>query len=135
LSSPSHELQDVVITKALRPHNRPSWSEIGAAGVFTVEAGGTFPRHYHDAPEYWLVFKGRGVIEVGDQSYWVGPGDIVCTPAGVEHDVVGVVETLEAFFVELEVPPGGRDGKLTLSGAPPEPHDVPLVEEGQPERS
>ena len=49
---------------------------------------------------------------VGPRTYTVGPGDIVCTPTGTEHDVVGVDETLEAFWFEAATPAGGRIGHL-----------------------
>ena len=40
------------------------------------------------------------------------PGDIVCTKAGDEHDVVEVYEDIEAFWLEDTTPAGGRVGHL-----------------------
>ena len=99
---------EMVIVRGLSPDARPSWSDVTSAGVFRVEPNGRFDRHYHDCDEYWLLFAGRAIVLVGSTTYEVGPGDIVCTPTGTEHDVVAVAETLEAFWLEGRTPEGGR---------------------------
>lgn len=120
---------DIVVAKFLGQESRPSWSDVTSAGVFTVEADGRFDRHYHDCAEYWLVFRGEAVVAVGDETYAVGPGDIVCTPAGVDHDVVAVVDTLQAFWFEGVTPAGGRIGHLHRSDAEASGHRVPAIPE------
>ena len=93
--------------------NRPAWSRVTAAGVFEISAtGGRFDRHYHDCDEYWLVFAGVARIMTEGVEYVVRPGDIVCTKAGDEHDVVEVYEDLRAFYFEDALEPGGRLGHL-----------------------
>jgi mannose-6-phosphate isomerase-like protein (cupin superfamily) len=74
--------------------------------------GGRFDRHYHDCDEYWLVYRGRARVLSEGVEYDVGPGDIVCTETGQEHDVLTVYEDLEAFFWEDALSPGGRTGHL-----------------------
>jgi mannose-6-phosphate isomerase-like protein (cupin superfamily) len=104
--------EDLVVTRFLGVDSRPSWSDVTSAGIFAVAPDGKFDRHFHDCDEYWLFFEGRGVVTVGETRYAVEAGDIVCTPIGVEHDVVAVVETLKAFWFEGATAPGGRLGHL-----------------------
>jgi mannose-6-phosphate isomerase-like protein (cupin superfamily) len=99
---------------------------VTSAGVFRIpREGGTFDRHYHDFPEYWLVFRGRAKVMSEGTEYYVKPGDIVCTDAGVEHDVLEVYEDIEAFWFEEECPPGGRTGHLYRDPGKAEAHPVP----------
>ena len=70
---------DMVIVRGLSPDARPSWSDVTSAGIFRVEPGGRFDRHFHDCDEYWLVFSGRAVVAVGSEPYPVEAGDIVIT--------------------------------------------------------
>ena len=118
-----------VIYQRLSPDVRPEWSDVTSAGIFRVEPNGRFDRHYHDCDEYWLVFAGRAVVLIESETYPVGPGDIVCTPTGSEHDVAGVAETLEAFWFEGRTPPGGRIGHLHRTDEDARGHDVPAIEE------
>jgi mannose-6-phosphate isomerase-like protein (cupin superfamily)/catechol 2,3-dioxygenase-like lactoylglutathione lyase family enzyme len=106
------EMTEMVITKRLSPEGRPSWSDVTGAGMFSVRPGDHVDRHYHDCDEYWLVFAGRAVVAVGDETFTIEAGDIVCTPAGVEHVVVSVAGTLAAFYFEGRTPEGGRVGHL-----------------------
>jgi mannose-6-phosphate isomerase-like protein (cupin superfamily) len=121
------EQEDVVVVKFLGPERRPPWSDVTSAGVFTVEPNGRFDRHYHDCDEYWLFFGGRGVVLVGDKTYAIEPRDIVCTRAGVEHDVLGVADTLQAFWFEGATPPGGRIGHLHRNDEAASGHVVPHI--------
>jgi mannose-6-phosphate isomerase-like protein (cupin superfamily) len=127
MQSKSQAQEEIVVAKFLGPETRPSWSDVTSAGVFTVEPDGRFDRHYHDCDEYWLFFRGRGVVAVGDETYPVEPGDIVCTRAGVEHDVVAVVETLQAFWLEGATALGGRIGHLHRTEEAAEGHPVPRI--------
>jgi hypothetical protein len=65
----------------------------------------------------------------------VKPGDIVCTRAGDEHDVLEVYEDLEAFYFEGATPEGGRTGHLHRDGEKAKGHPVPVcpLPEGFPE--
>jgi mannose-6-phosphate isomerase-like protein (cupin superfamily) len=121
--------EDLTIVRTLSTDARPEWSDVTSAGTFRVEPNGRFDLHYHDCDEYWLVFSGRASVLVGSQTYTVGPGDIVCTPTGTEHDVVGVYETLEAFWFEAATPPGGRIGHLHRTPEAAKGHEVPLLDD------
>ena len=111
---------------ALSAGNRPDWCRVTSAGVFRVPAeGGTFDCHYHDCHEYWLVFSGRAKVMSEGQEFCVRPGDIVCTKAGDEHDVVEVYEDLAAFWFEGETPADGRIGHLHRTPAKVARHPVP----------
>lgn len=112
--------------RALGLGNRPDWCRVTSAGVFGVpREGGRFDRHFHDCDEYWLVFRGKAkVLTEGEESY-VGPGDIVCTRAGDEHDVLEVYEDLAAFWFEDATPTGGRIGHLHRDPALAQGHPVP----------
>ena len=125
--TPSDEL---VVVRGLSVDARPAWSDVTSAGIFRVEPGGRFDRHYHDCDEYWLVFSGRAQIALGARTYEVRSGDIVCTPTGTEHDVVGAYETLEAFWFEGRTPPGGRIGHLHRTEEDAMGHDVPSLVPG-----
>ncbi|MBI4027441.1 MAG: cupin domain-containing protein [Verrucomicrobia bacterium] len=99
--------------KHLCAENRPEWCKVTSAGVFRVPTKtGTFDCHYHDFNEYWLVIKGKAKVMSEGKEYYVKPGDIVCTKAGDEHDVLEVYEDFEAFWFEEECPPAGREGHL-----------------------
>ena len=113
-------------TGAMKAGNRPDWSQVTGAGVFRVpREGGKFDCHYHDCNEYWLVFRGKAKILSEGREYYVKPGDIVCTKAGDEHDVLEVYEDLEAFWFEDATPAGGRIGHLHRSPDKATRHPVP----------
>jgi uncharacterized cupin superfamily protein len=112
----------------LSENNRPPWSRATSAGIFRVPCNsGTFDRHYHDCNEYWLVFAGKAKIMSGGREYYVQQGDIVCTKAGDEHDVLEVYEDLEAFWFVDEVAAGGRVGHLHRSKDLAAAHVVPAL--------
>jgi mannose-6-phosphate isomerase-like protein (cupin superfamily) len=119
--------EDLTVVRGLSVDARPTWSDVTSAGVFRVEPNGRFDRHYHDCDEYWLVFAGTARVLVGELTYLVGAGDIVCTQTGTEHDVVAVGQTLEAFWFEAKTPPGGRVGHLHRTPEDAAGHDVPLL--------
>jgi len=112
--------------KALQAGNRPDWCTSTSAGVFRVPAaGGRFDRHYHDFHEYWLVFRGKAKVLSEGVEHYVKAGDIVCTHAGDEHDVLEVYEDLEAFWFEDPCPEGGRVGHLHRDPSLAAGHHVP----------
>lgn len=127
---PAGEDEDFAVVRGLSRDARPSWSDVTSAGIFRVEPNGRFDRHYHDCDEYWLVFRGRGRVLVGSRQYEVEAGDIVCTPTGTEHDIVGLYEALEAFWFEGRTPPGGRIGHLHKTADAAEGHVVPSLSDG-----
>lgn len=112
--------------KSMGEQNRPEWSGVTSAGIFRVAVdGGRFDCHYHDCDEYWLIFKGKAKVMSEDREYYVKPGDIVCTKAGDEHDLVEIYEDLEAFWFEDATPEGGRVGHLHREDKKAAGHPVP----------
>ncbi|MFC0532064.1 cupin domain-containing protein [Phytohabitans kaempferiae] len=98
----------------LNDGNRPDGCPASSAGLFVIRADGTarFDRHYHDMAEFWLVAAGTGTIAVGDQHHHVIAGDIVYTPAGVEHDIIDVADELHIFWLSAPIPAGGNGSHL-----------------------
>ena len=124
------------VHRGLGLDNRPAWCDVTSAGIFKVPRDGRFDRHYHDFNEYWLVYKGRAKVLSEGQEYAVGPGDIVCTRAGDEHDVLEVYEDLEAFWFEEALEGEGRLGHLHRSPELAQGHLVPgATEEPVSERA
>jgi len=112
--------------KAMGEGNRPEWSGVTSAGIFKVPTNsGHFDCHYHDCHEYWLVFKGKAKVMSEGREYYVKSGDVVCTKAGDEHDLLEVYEDIEAFWFEDEMPAGGRTGHLHYSKEKADGHPAP----------
>lgn len=112
--------------RPLEEGNRPDWCAVTSAGVFRVpRKNGRFDRHYHHCDEYWLIFRGKAKVMSEGKEYYVRPGDIVCTKAGDEHDVLEIYEALEGFWFEGLTPPGASTGHLHRSGDKVAGHAVP----------
>jgi mannose-6-phosphate isomerase-like protein (cupin superfamily) len=116
------------VVQHINDQTRPEGCTATAAGVFRVSTdSGRFDCHYHDYAEYWLVYRGKAKVMSEDQHYYVQPGDIVCTKAGDEHDVVEVYQDLEAFYLEEAGPDNGRRGHLHRSQSKAAGHLVPAL--------
>ena len=114
--------------QAMGSGNRPEWSRVTSAGIFWVPTeGGRFDCHYHDCDEYWLVFRGKAKVMSEGRAHYVKRGDIVCTRAGDEHDVLEVYENLEAFWFEDATPPDGKLGHLHRDDTKAAGHPVPAL--------
>ena len=110
----------------MNPENRPEWSKETSAGIFRVPTqDGQFDCHFHDCDKYWLVFRGKAKVMSEGREYYVKEGDIVCTKAGDEHDVLEVYEDLEAFWFEDATPAGARTGHLHKDDDKDKGHPVP----------
>ncbi|HEV3472842.1 MAG TPA: cupin domain-containing protein [Actinomycetota bacterium] len=67
------------------------------------------PLHVHqNEDELWYILEGQHVIQVGDEEFPVGPGDIAFAPRGVPHSQRRVVERTGRFLVVYS--PGGFEG-------------------------
>lgn len=116
-----------VVSGAMLADNRPEWSGVTSAGIFFVpEKDGRFDNHFHDCAEYWLVFTGKAKVMSEGKEFYVKRGDIVCTKAGDDHDVVEVYEHLEAYWFEDTTPEGGRVGHLHRTEQDAAGHPVPF---------
>ena len=111
----------------MNPKNRPSWCNVTSAAVLKGMNSGHFDRHYHDCNEYWLICTGKAKIWIDGKTYYVKDGDIVCTKAGQEHDVLEVYEPIVGYHFEDATPPGGRVGHLHKTEADAKGHDVPRL--------
>jgi mannose-6-phosphate isomerase-like protein (cupin superfamily) len=61
--------------------------------LMVVKARGEFVWHKHDdTDDFFLVLKGRLVIEMRDRSVALGPGELFVVPKGVEHRPVAEEE-------------------------------------------
>lgn len=105
----------------------PAACPLTAVGVFKVSAGDRFDRHFHDCDEYWLIYKGHAIIMTEGVEYAVGPGDVVFTAAGDEHDVLAVSDDLEAFFLEDRLVGQSRVGHLHRAADHASGHTVAMV--------
>jgi mannose-6-phosphate isomerase-like protein (cupin superfamily) len=60
--------------------------EINDLYVKLVKFQGEFVWHHHDhEDEMFLVVKGRMLMRFRDQEAWVGEGEFIIVPRGVEH--------------------------------------------------
>jgi mannose-6-phosphate isomerase-like protein (cupin superfamily) len=86
-----------------------------------------FDRHFHDFDEFWFVAAGTGQITLGGDIHQVQGGDIIYTPAGVDHDIVAVTsaEDLEVFWLSWSLPPGASGQHLHRTPDDATKHLVP----------
>ncbi len=95
------------------PEEAPDWLRWSAFGLAEIHDASELELHFHDADEYWLVFGGRARVLSEGVEYEVGPGDILLTRAGVEHDLLEVIEApLRCFWVEDKLVGRKRPGHL-----------------------
>ena len=64
--------------------------DMASIGHFTVSKAQPTELHYHDYDEYWYFIEGTTTVMLrtpdgASKSYWIGPGDLIVTPKGVEH--------------------------------------------------
>jgi len=94
-------------------NDKPEWVRWSAFGIGVVDNAERFDRHYHDADEYWLVFEGRARVMSEGQEHVIGPGDILCTRMGDEHDILEIIDgPLRCFYIEDELRGEERPGHL-----------------------
>ena len=99
----------------------------GDSGVFTLKSSLSpmnigdavnyprntiFDNHYHDCDEYWIIFKGRGLIVTEGIFHEIGPGDCVATKMGDHHDFPQVYETIHGVYFETTLKDKKRIGHL-----------------------
>ena len=93
--------------------DRPDWLKWSAFGQGVVTHADQLELHFHDADEYWFIYEGRARVLSEGQEYIVGPGDILVTKMGDEHDILEIIEgPLKTFWVEDELRGRQRPGHL-----------------------
>lgn len=82
-------------------------ARVGETEVKVARVEGEFDWHRHpEADELFLVHRGRLRLQFRDrEDVWLGPGELVVVPAGVEHRPVAP-EEVELVLVE---PAGTRN--------------------------
>lgn len=81
----------------------------GAYSIIEEIAPLDTPLHVHkNEDELWYVLEGEHVIQVGDDEFRVGPGDIAFGPRGVPHAQRRVVPRTGRFLVIIS--PAGFEG-------------------------
>ena len=74
-------------------------AELNGQQVKLVKLKGEFVWHRHEAEdELFLVVKGRLLIRFRDREVWLGEGELIVIPAGVEHLPVAPEEAHVLLF-------------------------------------
>ena len=61
-------------------------AELNGQMVKLVKVQGTFDWHHHDAEdELFLIIKGRLRMDLPAREVWLGPGEMIVIPRGLEH--------------------------------------------------
>lgn len=85
--------------------------------VMVVKARGDFVWHKHDdTDDFFLVLKGRLVVQLRDGDVELGPGELLVVPKGVEHCPRADEET-HVLLIE----PGGTPNTGDAAGVTPAP--------------
>ena len=72
---------------------------------FIMGEGGGMPRHTNSVEHEQFVLRGRAEVSIGDETFTVGPEDVLYIPAGVVHDY----RVIEAPFEFLCMVPNAAD--------------------------
>jgi mannose-6-phosphate isomerase-like protein (cupin superfamily) len=81
----------------------------GAFGIIEEIAPLDTPMHVHrNEDELWYVLEGEHVVQVGDDEFPVGPGEMVFAPRGVPHAQRRVLPRSGRFLVFFY--PAGFEG-------------------------
>lgn len=70
-----------------------------SCGMYILPGGGTDDQVPHRQDEIYVVAKGYGTIEVGDETSSVGPGSVIFVAANVEHRFLDFSDDLEVLVV------------------------------------
>ena len=86
----------------------------------TVGPGATMPSRTHEhRAERWIVVRGTGVVDIGDERFTLAAGDTAFIPAGTVH---GVANPTDADLVIIQIQLGTflADDDVDVSDEPPE---------------
>jgi mannose-6-phosphate isomerase-like protein (cupin superfamily) len=84
-------------------------AEFNGHDLMVVKVKGEFHWHKHDdTDDFFLVLKGRLVIELRDRSIALGPGELFVVPKGVEHRPVAQ-EEVHMLLIERSGTPNTGD--------------------------
>jgi len=100
----------VISARQLREN--PGLSEFSSFGIIQVMRGKTIEPHFHDCEEWWFITRGRALARTEGQEHEVGPGDMLYTPIGQEHEIIEVYQDLEGVYLEGPLTGEKRRGHL-----------------------
>ena len=84
-------------------------AEFNCNEIMVVKAQGEFVWHKHDdTDDFFLVLRGRLVIQLRDGDVTLGPGDLFVVPKGVEHRPVAE-EEVHMLLIEPSGTPNTGD--------------------------
>ena len=84
-------------------------AEFNGHDVMVVKAKGEFVWHRHDeTDDFFLVLRGRLVIQLRDGDVELGPGELFVVPKGVEHRPVAA-EEVHIMLIEPSGTPNTGD--------------------------
>ncbi len=105
------------VIRAGELRDTPEWLRLSSWGVYTAAKGGQSDLHFHDCDEYWIVVQGRARVMTEGLEYEVGPGDMVATRMGAQHQLVEALDDLVLVWVEDELRGQKRPGHLHREGS------------------
>jgi len=83
--------------------------EFNGHDLMVAKVKGEFHWHKHDdTDDFFLVLKGRLVIELRDRNVTLGPGELFVVPKGVEHRPVAQ-EEVHMLLIERSGTPNTGD--------------------------
>jgi mannose-6-phosphate isomerase-like protein (cupin superfamily) len=84
------------ISEFFKPHIA---AELNGQAIKLVKVNREFVWHHHDhEDEMFLVVKGKFRMEFRDHDEWIGEGEFIVVPRGVEHRPVGEEECWIMLF-------------------------------------
>ena len=87
-----------VAMKKLRTREDGEYRE--SVAIVRVDAGAAVPPHVHEqADDNLYILSGKARMRVNREEFAVEPGAQITVPAGVEHEIYDVTETLEIYDV------------------------------------
>ena len=85
--------------------------------VMVVKVQGEFVWHSHvDTDDFFLVLKGRLVIQLRNEDVELGPGDLYIVPRGVEHRPVAAEEVHVLLIERAATSNTGDPATATVKG-------------------
>lgn len=101
------------VVRSSSKSDKPDWLKWSGFGLGVISDASQIELHFHDAHEYWFVCEGRARVMSEGQEYIIGPGDILLTKMGDEHEILEILEgPLKSFWVEDELFGRLRSGHL-----------------------
>jgi mannose-6-phosphate isomerase-like protein (cupin superfamily) len=58
----------------------------------------TAPHHHVKTEEIYYILEGRGLMQIGQETFCVGPGDAVAIPPGALHQITNTGEVTLKFL-------------------------------------